>query len=120
MAMQFFYLLTHAQELSKPINTGQLVKQEIPDSIILGWSRVEHPDNLLKVLNLISLSLIWLFPNLLPYVRKTQSQNILLVEKNTLYSTGLNLTTGLKNVSTKHLSAFSVFVSDPFFAKICV
>lgn len=45
-----FYLLTHSQELLKPTNTGQLVKQFLEDTIIEPWSRVEPPEQLIEML----------------------------------------------------------------------
>ncbi|MGY0216590.1 tRNA-uridine aminocarboxypropyltransferase [Endozoicomonadaceae bacterium StTr2] len=42
-----FCLLTHQTEFSKPTNTGQLVKELLPDTLILEWSRVELPEQLL-------------------------------------------------------------------------
>ncbi|WP_461534907.1 tRNA-uridine aminocarboxypropyltransferase [Spongorhabdus nitratireducens] len=42
-----FCLLTHQTEFYKSTNTGQLVKELLPDTLIFEWSRVEPPEQLL-------------------------------------------------------------------------
>ena len=45
-----FILLTHSREISKKTNTGQLVKQLIPDTKIIIWQRTEPDKTLLQLI----------------------------------------------------------------------
>ncbi|WP_062270510.1 tRNA-uridine aminocarboxypropyltransferase [Endozoicomonas arenosclerae] len=56
------YLLTHPLELLKASNTGRLVKEVMPETIVESWSRVEPPEQLLAMLESDSFAPKLVFP----------------------------------------------------------
>ena len=54
-----FILLTHSREISKKTNTGQLVKQLIPDTQIIIWQRTEPDKTLLQLIESGSTALVY-------------------------------------------------------------
>ncbi len=60
-----FCLLTHAVEFSKPTNTGRLVTQQLPGTLVLEWSRVEPPTALLELLQQDDCQPLLVFPEAL-------------------------------------------------------